>query len=503
MNRAPPCIAAFTLIEMMIAVALGSMIIMVAVSGFRTAAQTMTVASRLSLENSMMRAGYFEAQIQLDFWTNLDDPTKPDNERPLKSESLSIGQITDWTGRGRERGLPFTPMSALSSRGIWPKGGGNPRAPTPSTLPDGAKGNFILPRAATQFSDPAWELDRGWDPTFYWSPHDPRTWCRANMAEKERGSDGRGNDGADNLPPIINGRYAIFGNTSPTSYSLATYTIKPDLNNPDEAQRYKTVQVSYSGYPSTGIHSWYYNQLNGLIDAMGYAAFCDYLPSNSIYTWYRSPPDPTKTRDAGPNEDWTVGDIYKYGISPNYNFTNWDGNQRNSRGIYRNTYSTTYGYLNPRTWDSYRVLPMPTSGPITSGNTLRQRFYQHFDSDYNATERDPARLADADPNNDWHGIDDLQWFLARVNFPEPLLASKPSNWPDVHVSVGRLIKNAHFVAVAKVRRFSPHTGELIELSWTGLGTTLRGARQQRHQTTGWAFWDNGPGATPDPHLDTP
>ena len=71
------------------------------------------------------------------------------------------------------------------------------------------------------------------------------------------------------------------------------------------------------------------------------------------------------------------------------------------------------------------------------------------------------------------------------------------------MAVGRLIKNAHFVAVAKVNRFSPLTGENSELSWTGLGTTLRGARQQRRDTTGWASWDNAPSATIDPHLDTP
>lgn len=476
MNRSPACVSAFTLIEMMIAVALGSMIILVAVSGFRTASQTITVANRLSLENSLLRAGYFEAQIQLDFWTNLDDPTKPDAERPLKSESLSVGQITDWTGRGRNRGLPFTPMSVLSSRGIWPKGGGNPRVGSPTSLPDGAKGNFIMPRTSAQISDNSWELDRGWDPTFYWSPHDPRTWCRANMAEKDRGNNGRGNDGTDNLPPIINGRYAIFGNTNPNSYSLATYTIKPDLNNPDGAQRYNTVQVSYTGYPSTNIHSWYYNQLNGLVDAMGYAAFCDYLPSNSIYTWHSN---------VG---DRTLGDINKYGITPDFNFTNWDGNQRNSRGIYRNTYSVVFGYLNPRApdnWDPMNVQPMLT------GNKLRQPFFQHFDADYNATDAGSG------------GVKQLQWFLQHINYPESLITSKPVNWPEVQVSVGRLIKNAHFIAVAKVWRFSPQTGETIELSWTGLGTNLRGARQQRHQTTGWARWDNGSSSVIDPHLDTP
>ena len=97
----------------------------------------------------------------------------------------------------------------------------------------------------------------------------------------------------------------------------------------------------------------------------------------------------------------------------------------------------------------------------------------------------------------------MNWFVSHTGFPEALLKNQPEVWPLVDVSVGRFIKSAHHIAVAKITRLSPHTGEVIELSWTGLGTTLRGARQQRLRTTGWARWDNDPGVTNDPHLDTP
>jgi hypothetical protein len=481
MNRHPLPAAAFTIIEMMIALGLGMLIVYTAVAGFRTAAQTVATANRLSLENSLLRSGYFEAQIQLDFWTNLDDPTRPDAERPLKSAALSVGRITDWTGQGRDRGLPFTPMKTLQSRGIWPVPANDkvPRTPSGTTLPGsgGARGNTIMPRALADLSVADWELDRAWDPSYYWSPHDPRTWCRANLAEKDRPNNGIGNDGADNLPPIINGRYAIFANTNPGTQNLATYTIKPDLNSLDQAARLTTQSVNYGGYPGSDIHSWYYNQLDRLVDAMGYAAFCDYLPANSIYTWYS---------DRG---DRTVGGINKFGISPNYNFTNWDGDQRTSRGIYRNTYSRSYGYVSPQAWNDWGVEPFPTSGSPLTGDGLRQKFYQHYNSDYGAT--------------DAGGAQELRAFLRHTIWHEPLITAKPEHWPDLSVAVGRLLKNAHFVAVAKVSRFSPLTGELIELSWCGLGTTLRGARQQRSPTTGWARWDNAASATIDPNLDTP
>lgn len=481
MNRTPACVAAFTLIEMMIAVALGSMVILVAMSGFRTAAQTVTLANRLSVENSMMRSGYFEAQVQLDYWTNLDDPMRPDTERPLKGPQ-SIGNKNDWPYNNTPRGLPFTSMKALKDAGIWPQVG-IPKVPItggPGTLQDGSRGNWIMPRplgTITTAGNATWEAERGWDPSYYWSPHDPRTWCRANMAEKERDNNGIGNDGLDNLPKMINGRYAIFANTNPNPLTLASYTMRPNLNHPDESKRQNTQQVSYSGYPAGNVHSWYYNQLAGLVRAMGYAAFCEYVPANAIYTWYS---------DVG---DRTTGGINRLGVVPWYGFTNGDGDQRNSRGIYRNTYSCSYGYINPRSWDYALTLDPPLSGTPIAGNTLRQRYYQCYESDYGATEGDGAKR--------------LRWLLSHVNFPEQLLEARPNSWPDVQVSVGRIIKNAHHVAVAKVRRNSPVTGELIELSWCGLGTTLRGARQQRHQDTGWARWDNKVGATIDPNLDTP
>ena len=67
-------IRAFTLIELMIAMAIGMLILFTAFAGFRVASQCIVVANRLSLENSLMRSGYNIAHEQLDFWTNLDDP---------------------------------------------------------------------------------------------------------------------------------------------------------------------------------------------------------------------------------------------------------------------------------------------------------------------------------------------------------------------------------------------------------------------------------------------
>lgn len=495
MNRPPAFVAAFTLIEMMIAVALGSLIIYTAVSGFRTASQTITSANRLSMENNLLRAGYFEAQVQLDFWTNLDDPTKPNAERPLRQ--------TD-TGKG----LPFTPLKAAFSltstltqtanRSRW----GDPldaiRPRDLSTLPTSA-----------QSADP-WEDDFGWDCTYYWSPHDPRTWNRANMAEKERHHDNESGTWKmrqpDNtLPPFYFGRYAIFANAYSSPGALYSYKI-----NPQRLQRMSTVdavstgsaaeeiQLTYSNYPTTNLHHWNYRLMRSMFKVLGYAGACEYLPPNAIYTWY--------TQNAGFT---TYGGIDKLCVAPwhagedggRFPLCNGDGDQRTSRGIYRQTYSEAFGYFNPRSFDDYGQAEGSTTNTPSIAR-LREWHYQHYSADYGAYSDDN------DPAN-FNGKDRLQWFMRHVNHPETiftprtdLTGNRPINWPDTFVSVGRYIKNARHVALAKVRQINSLTGEVIELSWTGLGTSLRGARQQRHLTTGWARWDNGSGATIDPHLDS-
>ena len=73
----------------------------------------------------------------------------------------------------------------------------------------------------------------------------------------------------------------------------------------------------------------------------------------------------------------------------------------------------------------------------------------------------------------------------------------------VSVGVAHYIKSAKFANVARVRWTNPLTGAESELSFTAVGTTLRGARMQRKTGGGWAKWDNASGAMNDPHLDTP
>jgi prepilin-type N-terminal cleavage/methylation domain-containing protein len=64
--------SAFTLIELMIALALGTLICYAAFSGIRTASQATTVCQRLALENQLLRTGILQGLEDADFWTSFD-----------------------------------------------------------------------------------------------------------------------------------------------------------------------------------------------------------------------------------------------------------------------------------------------------------------------------------------------------------------------------------------------------------------------------------------------
>src|SRR4051812_45035307 len=66
--------AAFTLIELLMSMAMGLAIIFVAVAAFRTAMQAVSLTNRQSLENRMLVVGVRQALDDIDFWLSLDRP---------------------------------------------------------------------------------------------------------------------------------------------------------------------------------------------------------------------------------------------------------------------------------------------------------------------------------------------------------------------------------------------------------------------------------------------
>jgi hypothetical protein len=130
----------------------------------------------------------------------------------------------------------------------------------------------------------------------------------------------------------------------------------------------------------------------------------------------------------------------------------------------------------------------PHERTVTDAN-LAHEHYSYYDSDYTAKSGG--------------GMLKLQEFIEKTIALEPIMQFSPDSWPIVSIGTARYIKSAKYVNISKINWTDPFTGNTSELSFTGIGSSLRGARMQRKPGGGWANWDNAPGAVIDEHLDTP
>ena len=450
---------AFTLIELMIAISLGLVLIYTAAAGFRVASQSITISNRLSLENELMRTGISLAHEHLDFWTNLDDPNDASRQTlrgsaDVSGETWAYPLVNGQPGGGMV-GLPFTPFTQS-----FPAGPGVPRATGGALAISGAP---AILQGTSAPSDPSWEQDIGFDPTYAWAAHDPRTWFRGNVCEKLRGTpppvDGP-------IPPLWFGRYGIFSNTEThPSYMAFANIVADPLTAPAPYSADYTASVGE--FPQ---HLWYGRQLRGLSRALGFYGTCDYLPSNVMYGCYGSYTDGTATNQDGMASLFLQVDGTFVGT----------GMLSTTLGIYGFSHANSFGVTNPY-------------GRTDDALSLVREDYRHYASDYNVMNQNTA-------------TSELSFFIKATLPLAKVMDLAPAQWPVVSVAVGHFLKSAHFVNMAKVRWVSPLTGQLAELSFTSVGTTLRGARMQRRHPdagAGWARWDNGSGAVMDRNLDSP
>jgi prepilin-type N-terminal cleavage/methylation domain-containing protein len=93
----------FTLIEVLVALSLGSVICYAAYVTIRVGSQCVTAVNRLSLENQVLRSGMTLALDELDFWTSYDHPDDPARQ-PLRR--TFVDPVT-----AQPAGLPFRPVT--------------------------------------------------------------------------------------------------------------------------------------------------------------------------------------------------------------------------------------------------------------------------------------------------------------------------------------------------------------------------------------------------------
>ncbi len=319
--------------------------------------------------------------------------------------------ITEQRLRGKDPtgGLPFTPMSEV----------------------------FPLVRNAEP------EKSTGWDPQYAWKASDSRTWWQGNLAEKFQSN-------------MMLGRYTVFGNSQPpvlvTGAAPGTVVL-----GTDGIGQYGTVTVP---------HEWHYRQVWGMHNALGYFAFTDYLPQNTIFACYQDyQPYTPMWPDNETNQDGMPLLLFR----PGSTFDNGEGFQEYPKGIWRLTMVSSYAVVSP------------TSTNADNPSVHRNRYITGY----------------------WNNQGEMRRFISETENRRKL-TDGPTHWPTSNVIVQHFIKTGRYVNLCRVQMHDPVTGASTELAFSGFGTTLRGARlQRRHPTAGggWVDHDNRVGVVDALTLD--
>ncbi len=312
-------------------------------------------------------------------------------------------------------------------------------------LPFTPFGGAVAPRIAN--ADP--EQRRGWDRLQKWQACDPTTWWPGQVGESY-------------FTDLRFGRYAMFGNTGPRPMTLTSDVAVGGTYGDLRVQR-----------------GWLYHQQRDLIKALQYYGACDYLPANTMYGIHTPYLAAALTRDGwvGDLDDGTSRDGVPLLLTQfNSRWANADGDQQAVRGLWRLTADSSFAMIDP----DHDL----AADPATLVGRSQRFFLVGFYADM--------------------GNGDTSWqaYRARTAVPRQLVAPSPAHWPSVAVSTARSLRLRRFIAMSRVAWADPVSGERGQVAFSCMGTTLRGARQQRHASAGWARWDNAPLAINDPTLDS-
>ncbi len=479
---------AFTLIELIISIGLGSIIILTAFASFRSVAAAIATADRLGRENTLMRQGVLAAYEEIDFWQMQDNPNGDPADPILNGQGLrqfdnsgvrnvffDNNYIPNNGKAGTAysmRGLPFTPFQSMAAV---------------TDLHD--SGLRIFQRAGAAGSD----TERGWDPNYHWKASDQRTWFQGDWGSPENGD-------------LRFGRYSLITNVRP-SVTLGDPTRISATRDPVSDGPYgldmRWVDYSSSSGFNTGnyniggpvppLHTWRENQLRGIQACLGNYGLMEYAPANTLFTsqggdWWYKPPVPPGNIPADPTNATKVVDESMVQLLPG---SIWPSMR------YRGQKTEISGPI-PRSPYIY----YENAGIITKGNDrgLNDVIMDHHGYHGRSGLMFSGIGVDVSGTQQYLGqVKNWRRFENKINVREPLMVRKPAQFPDVTVSVERYHTDGHFATACAVRWVNLQTGQLVEVHFNGFGTTLRGARQQRKPGGGWAKWDSS--TTRDLNLD--
>jgi hypothetical protein len=406
---------AFTLIEILISIALGMVILGTVYAGFRVSTQSMIACNRLSIENRLLTAGVLRAMDEVDFWQTMDRP----DWRPLRREPPYVQMQGAWGGFSDDGSdaykipQPFTPFAKS-----WK-----------------VDYNQIMPASGT--------VNR-YD--HVWLPHDRKTWFRG--------------DGFLYLTwdaftdQSWWGDYGLFSGTEASVDHLGSST---EVGVPTaEPDRY----------------TWYACQQKGLKAALGFYGWWDYLPANAVLTFYdHHPGNPRcvlypetslRVMPRGTTKD-DKADSPPAPMTGHGRFTAWMGGpyaSGNERPMTRSSFLWEHvmGICAPRP-----AIPNRLADGVNQALMINRWM-------------GGSRWVG---NDGWETQGAFNRLSQELTRPMPLVVRQPRHWPQVTLDVRRYRMFSRCVNECFVRVFDPLSAKMVELNFRTTGTTLRGARLQR------------------------
>lgn len=476
--------SAFSLIEVLIAIALSSVLIYAIFSAFRVAMGSMQASRRLAMENALMRYGLTRALDEVDFWTAYDDPDDLSRQglrisrAALPEEANGQAGYPADNGAGWQLGAPFAPMA-----NTWPwRRVGGPR-----------------------------ELERGYDPDERWRAADARTWWRGSLAQPWWSDLRWGRYGMVanvQTSAVLGGWCDLDGSAVGYSDAAGRNEIpnQPGSSTPvlllrDAGFKYGppggsgTRVIARTGpYGTVAVpHTWRDNQLVGLRNALGFYGMMEYLPANAVAAVHGS----IVERAAGGARvrlDERMPDEW---VKP---FQDNEEGQANVLAV-SDPFNQSSGLPQGRTALTAPVTPLYPYSPFT-GAWVNGGIGNESMTGTNAMLFQQLST----PVTTWPAADVIGWhhrhqqasarddagesetFLRMARELRPMLPERPETVPELHTGVLRYALRDRFVCLLTVRVVNPVHGVAMEFTFSALGTSLRGARQQRG-SAGWARVD--------------
>ena len=208
-------------------------------------------------------------------------------------------------------------------------------------------------------------------------------------------------------------------------------------------------------------HHWYGGQVIGLMDGLGFWGAYEYLPSNSFLVYHTAIATQVPKGCKNPSVSW--GEVPMSLLLNDSWLRAPDGGDTMMRGRIRSTNGSRYFMPG-----SQSATPAFSRGLTFIGYEVR-----------------------SDGGNG-NGASVVRQFLANTEVNRQALPQRPAHWPDATCEVRRFMEHGHFLTSCTISSVNSLSGAKISFTFAVVGTTLRGARQQRLNGTGWADPFSGP-----------